>query len=101
MSGYDQTIKVKAAYYIAAKEFFSFLNAVGRKYSRQVKINYRYLGRGRFYVTIDGRPGGIDSLFQELLLNRGIYYYVCTLRGSKKKNIIKTKIFQIKIIFSE
>lgn len=73
MAGYDQKIKVKVAYQLAARDFFSFLQAVGRRYSRAVKIRYRYLGRGYFYVLVDGGSGGIDALFQELLLNRGLY----------------------------
>ena len=88
MAGYDQTIKVKAEYYPAAKNFFSFLQAVGRRYSRPVKINYRYLERGRFYVAVDGGSGEIDALFQELILNRGLYYYACTIKSDKKKEIL-------------
>jgi len=97
MAGYDQKIKIKVAYQIPARDFFAFLQSVGRKYTRPVKINYRYLGRGYFYVTIDGGPGGIDALFQELLLNRGLYYYACSIRGEKRKEVISnaiTPIFQ-------
>lgn len=95
MAGYDQTIKVKAAYHLAAKDFFAFLQAVGRKYARPVRVNYRYLKRGRFYVTIDGSPGGIDALFQELILNRGLYYYICSIRNNKKKEIISHAVIPI------
>jgi hypothetical protein len=85
MAGYDQTIKVKAAYYLAAKNFFAFLNAVGKKYSRPIKIKCRYLKRGRFHVIVDGGSGGINALFQELILNRGLYYYMCSVSGNKRK----------------
>ncbi|MHA2314883.1 MAG: hypothetical protein ACXACF_06300 [Candidatus Hermodarchaeia archaeon] len=95
MAGYDQTIKIKAAYHLAAKDFFLFLKAVGRKYARPTRINYRYLKRGRFYITIDGSPGGIDALFQELILNRGLYYYICSIRNSKKKEIITHAIIPV------
>jgi len=93
MAGYDQIIKVKSAYYTRAKDFFAFLQAVGRKYPRPVRIKYRYLRRGRFYVTVDGGSGGIDALFQELVINRGLYYYGCTL--SHKSDIISFVILPI------
>ena len=88
MAGYDQIIKIKASYYPEAKNFFCFLQAVGRRYKRPVRVNYRYLGRGRFYVMVDGGTGSIDALLQELILNRGLYYYICSIRESKKKQII-------------
>ena len=95
MVGYDQDIKIKASYYSAAKDFFTFLQAVGRKYERPVKINYRYQKRGRFYVIVDGSPGGINAFFQELILNKGLYYYCCSLRNTKKKEIIRYVIIPI------
>lgn len=96
MAGYDQRIKIKAKYHVAAKDFFSFLRAVGKKYSRPTRINYRYLGRGHFYITIDGSSGGIDALFQELILNKGLYYYICSIRHLKKDivNYVVIPIFQ-------
>jgi hypothetical protein len=93
MAGYDQNIRVKAKYTEEAKSFLLFLQNIGRKYTRPTKINYRYLGRGRFYIIIDGRSGGIDALFQELILNRGLYYYSCTLKN--KKTIISYVILPI------
>lgn len=86
MAGYDQIVKVKSAYFKEAKSFFTFLQVVGKKYDRPVKVRYRYLGRGRFHAAVDGGPGGIDALLQELILNRGLYYYSCTL--SHKSEII-------------
>jgi len=95
MAGYDQTIKIKASFYTAAKSFFAFLQAVGRKYYRPTKINYRYLGRGRFYVVVDGSPGSIDAFFQEFILNKGLYYYICSIRSNQKKEIINYAIIPI------
>lgn len=95
MAGYDQTIKVQSKHRAAAKAFFAFLQAVGKKYSRPTKINYRYLGRGRFYVTVDGNPGGIDALLQELILNKGLYYYVCSIRSSNKREIVRHAVVPI------
>jgi len=93
MAGYDQNIKVKANFTEEAKIFLNFLRNIGRKYPRPTKINYRYLGRGRFYIVVDGGPGGIDAMFQELILNRGLYYYSCTLKN--KKAIISNVILPI------
>jgi len=95
MAGYDQIIKIKAAYLLEAKDFFTFLQAVGKKYARPTKINYRYLKRGRFYINVSGSPGGIDAIFQELILNRGLYYYICAIRSSRKKDIINNAIVPI------
>lgn len=95
MAGYDQKIRVKAIYVSPARDFFAFLQAVGRRYERPVKINYRYLGRGYFYVIIDGSSGGIDAFFQELILNRGLYYYTCSIRNRNKKEIISYAIAPI------
>ncbi len=92
MAGYDQTIRVKAAFKAVAKDFFSFLQAVGRKYVRPVRINYRYRGRGLFYVTVDGGPGGINALFQELILSRGLYYYACSIKNARKEDIVRHAI---------
>jgi hypothetical protein len=93
MAGYDQKIKVKVAYALEARRFLHFLQAVGRKYTRHVKIRFRYLGRGYFNINVDGGSGGIDSLFQELLLNRGLYYYSCTLLN--KDTIISNVILPV------
>jgi len=93
MAGYDQKIKIKASFELEAKRFFNFLQKTGRKYSRPVKVKYRYMGRGFFYISIDGGSGGIDALFQELILNRGLYYYACTL--TNKNQIISFVIVPI------
>lgn len=87
MAGYDQKIKVRAKYLNSTKDFFKFLQAVGRKYSRPVKINYRYLGRGYFYVVVDGGSGGIEALFQEMILNKGLYYYACSIKNNRQEII--------------
>lgn len=78
MAGYDQIVKVAAKHVEEARGFFSFIQKVGRKYTRPVKVKYTYHKRGRFFVTIDGGAGAIDALLQELLINRGLYYYSCT-----------------------
>ncbi|MDP1852910.1 MAG: hypothetical protein Q8L26_01695 [Candidatus Omnitrophota bacterium] len=93
MASYDQIIKVKSTYRSEARNFFFFLQAIGRKYTRPVKIKYRYLKRGRFHVIINGGPGGIDAILQELVLNRGLYYYSCSL--PHKSEIISCVVLPI------
>jgi hypothetical protein len=83
MASYDQKIRVRVAFEKDARHFLAFLQRVGARYSRPVRLNYRYLKRGYFYLVIDGGSGGIDALFQELILNRGLYYYTCTLAHRK------------------
>jgi len=95
MTSYDQNVRVRVAYVSETKQFLSFLNAVGRKYSRHTKVNYRYLGRGHFRVVLDGSPGGIDALFQELLLNKGLYYYLCGLRRGIKRDIADNVVIPV------
>jgi hypothetical protein len=93
MAGYDQYIKIKPSFEKEARDFFLFLQKVGRRYSRPIKINYRYLKRGRFYVSVDGGSGGIDALFQELIINRGLYYYGCTL--SNRESVILSVVLPV------
>lgn len=93
MAGYDQNIKIKVDFIKDGKNFLNFLQNVGRKYPRPTKIKYRYLKHGYFDIVIDGSSGGIDALFQELILNRGLYYYGCTLKN--KKTVISNVILPI------
>lgn len=97
MINYNQKIKVKAIYEVAAKDFLAFLQVVGKKNERSINIRYKYLGRGKFNVVVSGESGDIDIFFQELILNKGLYYYICTIRGSEKRearNQVVIPIFQ-------
>lgn len=93
MAGYDQDIRVKVKYVEQTRSFLLFLQNIGKKYSRPTKVNYRYLGRGKFYIIFEGRSGGIDAMFQELILNRALYYYSCSLKN--KKTIISNVILPV------
>lgn len=94
MAGYDLEVHVEADFDIEARAFFEFLRNVGRKYP--VRIRYRTISPGRYYLVIDGTPGAnIDALFQELILNRGLYYYVCSLKSSRKRSIVSSVIAPI------
>lgn len=85
MAGYDQKVKIGSKYRAEGRDFFRFLQAVGRKYSKPVKIKYRDLGRGYFYIVVDGGSGGIDALYQELTLDKGLHYYACSLKKSRQE----------------
>lgn len=78
MAGYDLDAKIPdPGLHDEACFFFRFLQSVGRRYP--VSIRYRTTGPGAYYLAIDGTPGArIDALLQELILNRGLYYYSCT-----------------------
>jgi len=94
MAGYDLDITVKPEYHESAKKFFEFLKNVGKKYP--VVIKYKTISEGSFYVTVDGSPGAkIDALFQELILNKALYYYTCSLLGSIRGKIIRNVIYPI------
>ena len=87
MAGYDLDINIKPEYHDDAKTFFEFLKSVGKKYP--VTIKYRTISEGSFYITIDGSPGAkIDALFQELILNKALYYYTCSISVSIRDKII-------------
>ncbi len=93
MSGYDQKIKVKSIYEAEAKNFLGFLKNVGAQSTRYVNINHSYLGRGYFRISVRDRAENIDLLLQELFLNKGLYYYSCTL--SKRQIIVSNVILPI------
>jgi len=94
MAGYDVNITIDPKFHKDGKKFFGFLQNVARKYS--VNLRYRTVKSGKYYVTVDGTPGAkIDALFQELILNKGLYYYVCTIKDQNKRKIVSKAIVPI------
>lgn len=93
MAGFDLTTKVPSRHHAAARGFLEFLQGVARKYP--VQINFRSLRPGRFYVMVNGRPGAIDALLQELILNKALYYYCCSFKSEAKVDIIRSVIITI------
>ena len=93
MAGYDLTVSIKSKLDKEAKSFIRFLQNAGRKYP--VYISYRRIKPGKFYITVDGNSGKIDAYFQELFLNKGLYYYSCAIpsRHQTISGVIKP-IFQ-------
>jgi hypothetical protein len=96
MPSYTQKIKVPASHYTEATAFLDFLQATGRGHTPIAKLNYRYLGRGYFAITIAGEGLDIDSLLRELLLNKGLFYYACSIKTRKTETIdqVIVPIFQ-------
>lgn len=80
MAGYSIDLYINPKFEQESKDFLEFMRKVGRKYP--VTISYRKVNKEKYYLTIDGTPGGkIDSLYQELILNKGLYYYGCSLKN--------------------
>ena len=94
MAGYDLKIIIQSKFNAEGKNFLEFLKSVGRKYP--VSISYRTIRRGYYYLSINGTAGAkIDALFQELILNKGLHYYVCSIRSINKEQIIRHAIIPI------
>lgn len=94
MAGYSANVEIDPQFHSEALIFINFLKSVGKKYP--VIIRYKTSGKGKFYFTIDGSPGRkIDALFQELILNKGLYYYACSVSGAKRNLIISKVIAPI------
>lgn len=89
MAGYDLTVQVAPKMHFQAKAFINFLRNTAKKYP--VRIAYRTIKPGDYYMTLDGTPGAkIDAFFQELILNKGLYYYSCSI--SNRQQIISKVI---------
>lgn len=94
MAVYDLTIVVKPEHHENAKKFFEFLKNVAKKYP--VNIKYRTIRKGKFCITIDSSQSDkIDSLFQELILNKGLHYYYCSLDADKREPVTKNVLIPI------
>src|SRR5665647_1042775 len=94
MAGYDLDINIKPEYHDNAKNFFEFIKNVSKKYP--VSIKYRTINKGNFCITIDSSQSDkIDSLFQELILNKGLHYYYRSLDSNKREVITKNVLVPI------
>lgn len=87
-------LRVKRAHQNDAKNFLEFLRAVGRKYP--VNFSYRNGGYGKLRVTFERDSiARLDDLMQELLLNRGLYYYFLSIRSPIRIKILSEVILPI------
>lgn len=93
MAGFDCKVRIKVKHVEEARDFLNFLKRVANLQSHPVKINFRYLKRGFFYLSIDGQSGAIDAFFQGIILNKGLFYYSQTL--NKKSPLIKEVVLPI------
>lgn len=94
MSVYNLTIEVNHKYDSDAKLFLRFLKYAGKRYP--IKVYYRTVGKGKYSLKIASESNlKTDAFFQELILNKALYYYACTLKSKQEivTNVIKP-IFQ-------
>lgn len=85
------TVETEARNHEELKKFLAFLQNVGRRYP--VRVNYRARRRGRFRLEIDATPSSqYDALLQELILNRALYYYACSIRSSSEARIVNSVV---------
>ena len=88
MAGYDLELSTDARFHEESRDFLRFLQIVARKH--RVQFKYRSLKQGSYYIAIDGTPGArIDAFFQELVLNKGLYYYSCSMRS---RELVTSKV---------
>lgn len=100
MAGYDLKININPEYHSNAIKFFEFIKNVSKKYP--VSIKYRTINKGNFCITTDSSQSDkIDSLFQELILNKGLHYYYCSLDSNKREVITKNVLVPIYHIIIE
>jgi hypothetical protein len=78
MAGYHVSIELDSQYDDQAKQFINFLRNTARRY--KVIISYRKRRNG-IYLKVDGTSESIDAFLQELVLNKGLYYYSCVLKS--------------------
>jgi hypothetical protein len=94
MAGYEIDINIKKAFKDDARGFLEFLRRVGRKYP--VRFSYRNTSRGRFHLAFErASVTRLDALLQELILNRGLYYYFLAVRSRDKTKLLSEAILPI------
>ena len=92
MSKYSLHINISPKYDSDAKAFIKFIQCASKRFP--IKINYRTIKKGVFSLTFESKDTlKSDAFFQELILNRGLYYYACTLKS--KKEIVRYVVMPI------
>jgi hypothetical protein len=97
MAGLNCETNITAKYHNEAKSFIDYLQSVANNYA--VHINYRTLKLGKIYLAIKAVSNAkIDAFFQEIILNKGLYYYSHTVhpRHDIIREVIKP-IFELLI----
>jgi len=96
MAGYDQRIVFDKKYKQQVIDFIGFLRRNARRHD--ISINYRTINDETLLVIIDGTPGvKIDHMYTELILTKGIYYYICGLKS--KSTLIENNV--VILIFTQ
>lgn len=96
MSKYYLEIEIEPQYDSEAVAFIKFLQNCSKKYS--LKIHYRKIKNGIYRLAVESDDNlKSDAFFQELILNKGLYYYACTLTSKNiiVKNVVKPIFKQI------
>lgn len=93
MAGYEVDVSVPGELRGEAKHFVEFLRNTARRLP--ARVTYRSAPSGLFAISIDGPSASIDGVLQGLILNRGLYYYVCALTGSTKRDVISKVVVPI------
>jgi hypothetical protein len=94
VSGIKVTIKLDTAVNKEAKDFVRFLQRVARKHSAAISISAGHAGEVECSVPLkESEKCGL--FLQELMLNQGIYYYLCGVPNRRKiANSVVRPIFQ-------
>lgn len=89
MSRYDVYFEIEPQYHEEGIHFINFLKNVAGKYP--IKVHFKSINNGKFNLRIESAlEGKIEAIFQELILNKGLYYYACSV--SQKRNLITRKV---------
>ena len=82
MSKYDLYIEIHPNYEDEAKHFLRFLQNTSKRHL--IKFHYKKNLTGAYVVNIGSESNlKSDAFFQELVLNKALYYYACTLKSKK------------------
>jgi hypothetical protein len=99
MAGYETHVSVPSELREDARQFLQFLRNAARRFP--VRVTFKSTPSGDFAISIDGQSASIDALLQELILNRGLYYYVCAITGTRKRDVISKVVVPIYVTLIE
>jgi hypothetical protein len=93
-AGIKVSIKLDEGAHQQAKDFVRFLQRVARKHSAAISISAGTIGHIECSVPLkEGEKFGL--FLQELMLNQGVYYYLCSVPNRRKiANSVVRPIFQ-------
>lgn len=77
----------------AATSFLEFLRHAGKPHS--VRVRYESAHAGSIAAELEGPPGRIDALLQELILNRALYYYGCGVSDAPRRAVLDKVVIPV------